>query len=198
MGLFCCFRYIKQERINITKIDFKECYDLLLENYTLTEKNIIVILIDIYRQHQAPYTYYNFYHPETGQKLDSKNICSNSKVNKTINLFSMDVDNVEEKKNLISQGINIFNSSSPFFHDICFHFESPNGKDVPLKERILLFYPNIKLCDEGCVYKGIDENKYEVTCECTFSNIINNDLINNAFTGEIINTIGEMNIEVLK
>ena len=194
----CLNTYIKQERINITKIDFKECYDLLLENYTLTEKNIIVILIDIYRQHQAPYTHYNFYHPETGQKLDSKNICSNSKVNKTINLFSMDVDNVEEKKNLISQGINIFNSSSPFFHDICFHFESPNGKDVPLKERVLLFFPNIKLCDEGCVYKGIDENKYEVICECTFSNIINNDLINNAFTGEIINTIGEMNIEVLK
>ena len=110
----------------------------------------------------------------------------------------MGMENIEDHKKLISQGINIFNSSSPFFNDICFHFESPNGKDVPLKERILTYFPNIKLCDDGCQNRGIDREKYEVICECTFSNIINNNLINNVFTGEVIEIVREMNIEVLK
>lgn len=37
---------------------------------------------------------------------------------------------------LTNQSIDIFNMSSDFYNDICFHFESPTGKDVPLKDRI--------------------------------------------------------------
>ena len=194
----CLNTYIEQDKINITKIDFKACYELLQEHYSLIEDNIIVILIDIYRQNQSPYTFYNFYHPITGEILNSTNICFNLKINKTVNLLKLRIENIEEQKKLISQGINIFNSSFPFFNDICFHFESPNGKDVPMKERVLKYFPNIKLCDDGCVNKGIDEKKYEAKCECTFSNIINNNLINNAFTGEVIEIVREINIEVLK
>jgi len=194
----CLNKYLTQERINITNIDLKICYDLLIEHYNFTERNIIVTLIDIYRQYQSPYSYYNFYHPETGVKLDAKNICFNSKVSKMFKVLSFDMDNKESKKNLLSQGVDLFNSSSKFFSDLCYPYKSPNGRDIPLKERITLFFPNIKICDEGCESKGINFEKYEVICECTFINIINNNLINNAFTGEIIQIYHEMNIEVFK
>jgi len=59
------------------------------------------------------------------------------------------MENKDAKKNLLSQGIDIFNSSSRFFTDLCYNYESPNGKDIPLKERVSFFYPNIKICDEG-------------------------------------------------
>ena len=192
----CLDSFLEEDKINITTIDFQTCYKSIQEQYSLKE-NIIIILIDIYRQNQSPYTFYNFYHPETGIQLNSE-ICSSTKVTKSTDLLSLGMDNIEDKKDLISQGIDIFNSSSPFYDDICFHFESPNGKDVPLKERILLYYPNITLCDDGCENKGIDPEKYKAKCECTFSIIINNDLINNPMTGEIINIIQEMNIEVVK
>jgi hypothetical protein len=79
----CLDNYLNQERITITKIDLKECYNLLMDHYNFTERNIIVTFIDIFRKNQSPYTYYNFHHPETGVKLDAKNICFNSKVNKS-------------------------------------------------------------------------------------------------------------------
>lgn len=194
----CLNKYLTQGRINITKIDLTACYDLLMEYYHFPERNIIVTLIDIYRQYQSPYTYYNFYHPETGVKLEAKEICLNSKVNKIFKVLSFDMDHKEAKKNLLSQGVDLFNSSSRFFSDLCYHYDSPNGKDIPLKERITLFFPNIKICDEGCISKGINYEKYEAACECTFINIINSKLINNAFTGEIIEIYHEMNIEVFK
>ena len=194
----CLNKYLNQERITITKIDLKICYNLLMEYYGFPERNIIVTLIDIYRQYQSPYTYYNFYHPETGVKLDAKNICYNSKVSKIFKVLSFDMDDKEAKKNLLSQGVDLFNSSSRFFSDLCYQYDSPNGKDIPLKERVSFFYPNIKICDEGCISKGINYEKYEAECECTFINIINNKLINNAFTGEIVEIYHEMNIEVFK
>jgi len=194
----CLNKYLTQERINITKIDLKTCYDLLIDHYNFTERNIIILLIDIYRQNQSPYTYYNFYHPETGVKLEAKNICYNSKVNKKFKVLSFDMDKKAAKKILLSQGVDIFNASSRFFSDLCYPYESPNRKDIPLKERVSLFYPNIKICDEGCISKGINFEKYEAECECTFINIINNKLINNEFTGEIVEIYHEMNVEVIK
>ena len=194
----CLNKFMNQERIAITKIDLKECYNLLMDYYHFTERNIIVTLIDIYRQYQSPYTYYNFYHPETGVKLNAKEICYNSKVNKMFKVLSFDMDDKVAKKNLLSQGVDLFNSSSRFFSDLCYHYDSPNGKDIPLKERITLFFPNIKICDDGCENKGINFEKYEAECQCTFINIINNKLINNAFTGEIVEIYHEMNIEVIK
>ena len=46
--------------------------------------------------------------------------------------------------------------------------------------------------------KGIDYKKYEVICECTFSNLINNNIINNYFTGEVLSMIRQTNLDVLK
>jgi hypothetical protein len=173
----CLNKYLNQERINITKIDLKECYNLLMDHYVFAERNIIVTLIDIYRQYQSPYTYYNFYHPESGVKLDAKNICFNSKVNKMFKVLSFDMDNKLAKKNLLSQGVDIFNSSSKFFFDLCYHYESPNGKDIPLKDRLKEFYPDIILCDEGCLITGVNLTSLTVLCQCKFSDGLNGNIL---------------------
>ena len=180
-------------------MDFGNCYNDLKESNTFSEdENITTILIDIPRQNQSFYTYYNFFNSEKGTKLEFVDVCKNNKVTKTIDLFSYNMNNIENKKEILSQNIDILNKSSPFFTDICFKFESPVKKDIPLNERILNYYPNIKLCDDECINKGIDYEKYEVICECTFSNILNNNIVNNYFTGEVINLISETNLDVLK
>ena len=78
---------------------------------------------------------------------------------------------------LTNQDIDIFNSSDEFYTDICYHFESPNGKDVPLADRIHSFYPNVTLCESNCVIKGVNYTSMESICECKFTSIINNDFI---------------------
>ena len=104
---------------------------------------------------------------------------------------------------LTNQNIDIFNLSGEFYTDICFHFESPNGKDVPLKDRILTYYPNITLCDDDCTSKGVNLTTMESICECSLSGILNNDLISgNAFLentiGDLVDFISNSNLDILK
>ena len=85
---------------------------------------------------------------------------------------------------------------------LCFHFESPNGKDVPMKDRIIAFYPNITLCEDGCENKGVDLELMKAKCECTFSNLMNSNLIkDNAYgqaIAEVMNILSSLNIAVVK
>ena len=67
----CINNYIDQKIITIPKMYFGNCYNDLKNNYSLTnEDNIITVLIDIPRQNQSSFTYYNFYNPENGNTLD--------------------------------------------------------------------------------------------------------------------------------
>ena len=104
---------------------------------------------------------------------------------------------------MANQDINIFNLSDAFYTDICYHFDSPNGKDVPLGDRIKSFYPNITLCDTGCTSKGVNLTTMESICTCKFNDIMSNDLIEgNALIqstlGGITDLVNNSNIMVLK
>ena len=68
-----------------------------------------------------------------------------------------------------------------------------------------LFYQNITLCEDGCVYVGINLNTYEVECSCEMKNdknIINEDniktLLDNPLSNEVFGVLTNSNIEVLK
>ena len=193
----CLKSFLKDNNVNITKIKFEECYVRLQELYNITERNIVITLFDKYRGKLAPYNIYNFYDPVTGEKLNTS-ICQDTKVEKEVDLLDLNMKNYDYKKSLLEQGIDIFNYSSPFFTDICFHFESPNGRDITLNQRASSYYENIKLCDTGCQNKGINFTSYEAICECQFENIIDNELLNQFIGDEIMDLIGQTNIEVLK
>ena len=85
---------------------------------------------------------------------------------------------------------------------MCYHYESPNGKDVPMKVRISAFFPNITLCKNGCNNIGVDINAMKAKCECRFIDITNMDIMSdNLYTQaiqEIFDIISELNIAVMK
>ena len=93
------------------------------------------------------------YNPNSTDKININEICANETLTAQKDLKeqlknSEDFRSLEE---LTNQGIDIFNSQSNFYTDICFHFKSPlDGKDIPVKDRVKLFFPNVTLCDEGC------------------------------------------------
>ena len=104
---------------------------------------------------------------------------------------------------LTKQDINVFNRSSKFYTDICYHFSYPIDKDIALKDRIRLHYPNISLCDDECIIKGVDLTNLEAICECEFNSIINNNFITNNILfqnqyEEIHNIISQTNIQIIK
>ena len=102
------------------------------------------------------------------------------------------------------QIIELSDVSSSFYTDLCFHYKSPfDGKDIPLKDRLKLFYPNVALCDQGCSIKGIDLTTNKSICECKLNEWLNNEIIEgNKFLAnsmaEIKTLLQKTNIEVLR
>lgn len=93
-----------------------------------------------------------------------------TKINKTSLLF------------LTNQNIDVFNLSSPFYINIWFHFDSPIDKDINLKDRVLIFFPNITLCKEECQMKRINFISLKADCICIF----NNNIENSGFVNKIV------------
>ena len=145
--------------------------------------------------------------------MDANKICADEEIivqkDVTEQLNNSNVD-ITSTLFLSDQNINVFDQYSDFYSDICFHYDSPNGKDIPVKERIHIFYPDIALCEPGCSSRGVKEVKgengtssIESICECKFNNIFSNDLVEgNALIGSALNSITDIisnsNLDVLK
>ncbi len=181
---------------NSTKIDFLSCYQKIHDLFGLPE--LIVLIFSLFRYKQFSQTSYSFYHPFEGTLIDASEICKDDKIIVSHSLLEIPGINKESLSFFLGQDINLFNQSNPFFTDICFRYESPNQKDVPIKERINLFYPGVKLCEEGCTDIGVNLTKMESICECLFSSIFNNDFMNNPFISNIQEFFFNSNLDVLK
>ena len=70
---------------------------------------------------------------------------------------------------MAGQGIDLFDIYNPFYTDLCTHYPDILGKDIPLKKRILAYYPNIDLCDDNCNLLGVFMNNKTAKCECSLS-----------------------------
>ena len=199
---------IDELKLNITKIEYDSCIQQLkVDNNISLEKDLIIAVIDIIRSGiDQPITSFGFFHPETGEKLDAAKSCSNKNVIMYENILNI-IEDEYALQLLKDQKIDIFDLNSDFYIDICFHFDSPNGKDATLQDRLKTFYPNITLCDDGCKNKGVNLTSMEAKCECIFHdllsiNILNNELIGDNIlvkeaVGEIMDMLDNLNLEVL-
>ena len=195
---------IKELSINIPKVDFGACYTKII---TTLKKNVIIALVEkLNNKDKKSKISYFFYHPETGEKLDADTLCADDTivvkedVKGQLNESSVDFD---QAKYLTDQSINIFDELDDFYTDICYHYEPKNGKILPVKERLRIYFPNITLCETGCLTKGVDLQTLESICECKFNNLFTNDIIEeNALLkgtlGEISDIISNSNLDVLK
>ena len=193
--------------LTIPDINFGECLTKVKKYYEI-EENLVIIIVTkkldgLNYQKMISYSMCN---PEHGEKLLYNDICKDNKISVEENLIiklnnSTDIDSLYH---LTNQNVNIFNLSSEFYTDICYHFISPiEGKDIALKDRILLYYPNITLCEDGCQIKGVNLTSFKALCECTLNNIMDNNFLGNniliqSSLGEIKDMISKTNIEVIK
>ena len=192
--------------LNTTKIEYDSCIQQLKKDNDIEQnKEIIVAVIDIVSG-DNPITSFGFFDSESGEKLDASKSCSDKNVIMYESILNL-LNDPTALKLLQEQKINIFDLNDKFYRDICFHFESPNGKDATLQDRIRTFFPNITLCDEGCKNKGINISTLRAECECTFQDLLSNDLFNNDIIGdnvliketlkELIEMASNLNLEVL-
>ena len=198
---------IDELKVTMPKVDFGDCYNKVKDNLKPpTDDKIIIAIIERENGQKKSTISYNFYHPVTGEKIDADTICKGEEIVIKESVLSQ-VNNTEVNLDsilfLAQQDINIFNLSDDFYTDICYHFDSPNGKDVPLQDRIKTYYPNITLCDSVCISKGVNLTTMESICECKFNDIMSNELfegnalIQNALGG-VTDLLNSSNLLVLQ
>ena len=197
---------IDELKLNITKIEFDSCIQQLKKDNKIDEhKELIIAVIDLVSGNN-PITSFGFFNPDTGEKLDALKSCSDKNVMIYENLISI-LNDPFAIKLLEEQKINIFDLKNEFYTNICFHFNSPNGRDSTLQDRIKTFYPNITLCDPGCRNKGINLTTMKAECECTFqdlliksifeNNLFGNNILIKESIGQIEEMLNNLNLEIL-
>ena len=197
---------IDELKLNVTKIEYDSCIQQLkIDNNISETKNLIIAVIDLLNG-DNPITTFGFFNPDTGVKLDAIKSCSDKNVIMYENIAN--ILNQSLSLTLLKDlKINIFDLNNEFYNDICFHFDSPNGKDATLQDRIRTFYPNITLCDSGCKKKGINMTSLEAECECMFQDLLNKKILQNELIGdnllvkealqEVMDIISNLNLEIL-
>ena len=147
-------------------------------------------------------TSYSLYNPNDGTKLDAATICADEEIvveENVLDILEESGINYENMLYLTDQNIDVFDSTSPFYTDICYEFESPNDRDITLEDRLETFYPNVSLCDSGCKSTGVNLTSMKAICSCTFTDISKADiLVDNPYLSEVFEIISSSNIQVLK
>ena len=172
---------ISNLNLKIPEINFDNCNNLVKDFYNIKNgENIIIAIFDkkIEGTNIRKMLSHGMFYSTNGKYLNPDELCKNEKI--TI------VENVENKlltaginisfyQEMANEGINLFDLSSPFYNDVCFQYDST--KDIALRDRILVYFPNISLCDENCELKGINMTSFEAICECLYCDTKNKDAL---------------------
>ena len=190
---------LKELKMVSTIIDFGECYEKIKEKYGFEERDLIILISDFFNEKKLVNSLIYFFNPETADILPFEEICKNQSfiIEKSLAYYS-EID-IDQAKFFEEQDIDIFNSEDVFFNDLCYYFKSPNGRDVPLKERILLFYPNITLCDNSCNNIGVNLTSMKAICECKLKEILDETKDASKLIGlEFTEIIDSLSLDVIK
>ena len=142
---------------NKTFIDFKECEELLISKYNLYNQTLYMKKIDVKEENiKVPKIEYDIYYKKNGTQLQKLNlsICDNKKI-----LFSIPVT--------LTENIDLLNSSSGYYNDICYTTTSESGTDILLNDRHKEFCDKNKmLCQEDCDFIKYDNETKRALCSC--------------------------------
>ena len=196
---------ITELNLPMPEIDFGECYNKVKDKYEINSDLIVAIIDKSSDKKSNPITSYAFYNPENGEKLDAENACKEQVIIVKENIKSLLNDSVPEKESILflaGQNIDVFNKSCEFYTDLCYHFESPCNKDVALRDRLLIYYPNITLCDSGCTNTGVNLTSMTAICECKYKELTEDDTdeieyIYKEAIDEVYDILNQVNIAVM-
>ena len=158
---------------DLSSIDLLECEDILKDHYNITEdKDLIVLKIDMKSENSiVTYVEYEIYEPINITLLDLS-VCEQT----NMIIFSpvyLDMETKELYDSLKNSGYDLFNSSDPFYNDICTPYTSVNYTDIILTDRkntIFVNNGNKTLCQDNCSLNDYDSNNNRAVCQCPIQN----------------------------
>ena len=143
---------------NVTTIDLGDCENELRKYYNLSNNETLYMKkIDVIQEgFNIPKVEYDVYSKLYGTNLIKLNlsVCENSKI-----IISIPINLIEN--------IDIFNSSSGYYNDICYTTTSEDGTDITLNDRKSNYIDkNMSICQDGCEFSLYDKKKQKAGCSC--------------------------------
>ena len=154
---------------NFTFVDLGECKDKIVEANNLP-KNIKLYIIGI----DTPNLYgnssinvFNFeIYLKNGTQIDDLKPCDriqillSSRINDLGIIHFYKAIEFHEDRNY-----DIYNRTDPFYIDRCSPV-SDEGNDITLSDRLKYYYPNVSICNDGCIYQNVDFYRQRFICNC--------------------------------
>jgi len=160
-----------------TYIDFQSCEAKLREEYGLDESAVLSVFQTQTSNtneksitNKVQYVVYD----EDNNELDLT-VCNDEKIKINYAIRNDTALDTTKLKSFGDKGIDILNSSHPFFNDICFSYSTDEGSDMVLKDRINDVYQNFSVCDSGCEYESVNTEQMTVECSCSVTNNIDSE-----------------------
>ena len=193
--------------LQIPEIDFKNCETKIRDFYRIKDDDFLIIAIldkKVGGKNIRKILSHGMFDPITGHYLNPNNLCDAEKINFIENIENKLTESgikLEIFKEMKNEGVDIFDLSSPFYKDVCFQYNSK--KDIALKDRVLMYFPNVSLCDDSCQLKGINTTSLEAICECEYSDTQSKDALKDSAlyqsqVGTIEELLNSINIYLLK
>ena len=188
--------------VSSTQIELDSVSSKVKSHYDIpSNKELIVGLI----KNNSGFVSFEVYNPQNGVPLYIFDICKNDTYNVQKSLIgeltTNSKINFNDLQEMANQDINIIDLNDPFYNDICFHYKSKFNKDVPLEDRVLIYYPNISLCDDGCELEAVYIKNWTAKCNCFFDegkNKLKDNAIYESQFGEIEELLSMANFNVMK
>ena len=146
---------------NISTINLGECEDILKLQYKINNNETLILFKFEYYVEGCyiPIIEYQIFHPNTKEQLDL-NYCKDKRINISIPVLI--------NENMLMQ----YNSSSDYYNNICYKFETINGTDITIYDRKNDYNKkNLSLCEGNCKYNNYNLTSKRVICECNIKTI---------------------------
>ena len=153
-------------------IDLKDCAELLKSQNGLNSDDDLVIVKyendDMVSNGIDKSIQYEVYLPNSNTKLDLS-VCADKNI---IIYVPIELSEKTQKlyDNLKEQGYNLFDKNDKFYKEFCTPYNSLDGTDVILPDRLNMYEQNKLDCQKNCEYSDyLPESKY-LKCECKATN----------------------------
>ena len=154
--------YETSNNYSLSYINFTECkLKIVAANSSIAMSDILFIKVDLNQTGDTNQVVYDAYNIITGNFIDLS-ICEDIVINYPLT----NKVRLSSAEKMLLQGIDVYNSSDPFFNDFCYPFYSEDGKDVLMKDRRSDYYIENSLCEDGCNYTKINFKSGMVECDC--------------------------------
>ena len=139
-------------------IDLGECENILRDKYKIPDNKLLYMKKIAVKQEgmKIPKIEYDVYSKLNGTKLVKLNLtyCENTKIDISIPI-------------VLNENIDILNSSSGYYNDLCYITSSNDGTDIILNDRKKEFLDNNKtVCQENCIFSEYIYDIKKVKCTC--------------------------------